>query len=130
VGYRVVHADELQWEERPSSAGGAPRHAADLTPQAGLAESRARMWRIPAHARGRRHVENAQEEVFVVLDGTLTLLLGDPPERFDLPPRSVASVEPGTGVQMRNETDAEVVVLAYGAPPVAGQAEYLDDVEL
>jgi uncharacterized cupin superfamily protein len=88
------------------------------------------MWRIPPHSRGRRHKEQEQEEVFVVLDGTLTLLLGDPPERFDLPPRSVASVEPGTGIQMRNETDAEVVVFAYGAPPVAGQAEYLDDVEL
>ncbi len=31
---------------------------------------------------------------------------------------------------MRNESDAEVVVFAYGAPPVTGQAEYLDDVEL
>jgi uncharacterized cupin superfamily protein len=130
VGYRVVRADELEWEERPTPWGGAPRHAADLTPQAGLAESRARMWRIPPRTRGRRHAEQAQEEVFVVLDGTLTLLLGEPPERFDLPPRSVASVEPGTGIQMRNETDAEVVVFAYGAPPVAAQAEYLDDVEL
>jgi uncharacterized cupin superfamily protein len=130
VGYRVVRVDELEWEERPSPWGGAPRHAADLTGQAGLGESRARIWRIPARSRGRRHKEQAQEEVFVVLAGTLTLLLGDPPERFDLPPQSVASVEPGTGIQMRNETDAEVVVFAYGAPPVAGQAEYLDDVEL
>jgi mannose-6-phosphate isomerase-like protein (cupin superfamily) len=130
VGYRVVRADELGWEERPPIAGGAPRHAADLTPQAALAQSRARMWRIPPGARGRRHSEQAQEEVFVVLAGTLTLLLGDPPERFDLPPQSVASVEPGTAIQMRNEGDVDVVVFAYGAPPVAGQAEYLDDVEL
>jgi mannose-6-phosphate isomerase-like protein (cupin superfamily) len=71
-----------------------------------------------------------QEEVFVVLEGTLTALLGDPPERFDLPPRSVVSVEAGTGVQLRNESDGELVLFAYGAPPVAGQAEYLDDVEL
>lgn len=130
MGYRVLRADELEWEERPSPAGGAPRHAADLTAQAALAESRARVWRIPPGVRGRRHREQAQEEVFVVLAGTLTLLLGDPPERFDLPPQSVASVEPGTGVQMRNEGADEVVVFAYGAPPVAGQAEYLDDVEL
>ena len=88
------------------------------------------MWRLPPGARGRRHVERAQEEVFVVLAGTLTMLLGDPPERLDLRPASVVSVEPGTGIQMRNEGDADVVVFAYGAPPVAGQADYLDDVEL
>jgi hypothetical protein len=57
-------------------------------------------------------------------------LLGDPPQRFDLPPKSVVSVEPGTGIQLRNETDDELVVFAYGVPPIAGQAEYLDDVEL
>ena len=39
---------------------------------------------IPPGSRGRRHLERAQEEVFVVLDGTLTMLLGDPPERVDL----------------------------------------------
>ena len=38
----------------------------------------------------------AQEEVFVVLTGTLTVLLGDPPERVDLPPRSVVG-RPGHG---------------------------------
>jgi hypothetical protein len=38
------------------------------------------------------------------------------------------SVEPGTALQLRNETDTEVVVFAYGAPPVAGKAEILEDV--
>ena len=59
------------------------------------------------------------------------MLLGDPPERHDLPPRERRRrSRAGTGVQMRNESDAEVVVFVYGAPPVTGQAEYLDDVEL
>ena len=71
-----------------------------------------------------------QEEVFVVLDGTLTMHLGDPPERVDLRPQSVVAVEPGTAVQMRNESDAEVVVFVYGAPPVGGQGEYLEEVDL
>jgi mannose-6-phosphate isomerase-like protein (cupin superfamily) len=85
---------------------------------------------LPAHARGRRHVEGAQEEVFVVLEGTLTILLGEPFERIDVGPQSVVSVEPGTAIQLRNETDSEVTVFAYGAPAVGGQAELLDDVEL
>ena len=64
-----------------------------------------------------------------MLDGTLTILLGDPPDRFDLGPRSVVAVEPGTAIQMRNESDDEVAIFAYGAPPVSG-ADYLDDIEL
>ncbi len=66
----------------------------------------------------------------MVLSGTLTMLLGDPPERVELEPHSVVAVGPGTALQLRNEGEAEAVVFAYGAPPVAGQAEYLDDVEL
>lgn len=131
MAYRVLRPEDHQWEERPPAERGAPRHMADVTPGAALQESRARMWRLPPKARGRRHKELVQEEVFVVLSGTLTMLLGDPPERFDLPPHSVVSVEPGTGVQMRNESDEEdAVVYVYGAPPVSGQAEYLEDVEL
>jgi uncharacterized cupin superfamily protein len=130
VAYRVIHADDLPWEERASGDGGEPRRFVDLTSAVALAETRARIWRIPPGRRGRRHREPSQEEVFVVLAGTLTMLLGDPYERVDLAPKSVVSVEPGTGIQLRNESDAEVVVLAYGAPPVASGAEYLDDVEL
>ncbi len=129
MGFHVIRPDDDVWEEYPNQEGQI-RRVADVTAAGALAQSRARIWRYPPHTRGRRHLERAQEEVFVVLAGTLTMLLGDPPERFDLPPQSVVTVEPGTGLQMRNEGDAEVVVFAYGAPPVTGQAEYLDDVEL
>ncbi|MEI8105617.1 MAG: cupin domain-containing protein [Actinomycetes bacterium] len=130
MGYHVIHPADVPWEERPNVEGQASRHTADITAAAHLQQSRARMWRIPAHTRGRRHKEGVQEEVFVVLGGTLTMLLGEPPERFDVEAGSVVSVDPGTGLQMRNESDDDVVVFAYGAPPVSGQAEYLDDVEL
>jgi mannose-6-phosphate isomerase-like protein (cupin superfamily) len=130
MAYTVIRADELPWEERPPIGDGAPRWSADLTPAGELTRSRARLWRLPSGARGRRHAEGAQEEVFVVLAGTLTMLLGDPPDRVDLAPRSVVCVQSGTGIQLRNEGSEEAVVFAYGAPPVTGQAEYLDDVEL
>ena len=129
MGYHVVPSDQHEWVERPSE-GQLPRRTAELTVPAALVESRARLWHFPPHTRGRRHKELVQEEVFVVLEGTLTMLLGEPPERVELAPRSVVSVEPGTGLQMRNESGEDVVVFVYGAPPVAGQAEYLDDVEL
>jgi uncharacterized cupin superfamily protein len=130
VSYRVVNATEHRWEERPSIGGGEPRRSSNLTSAAGLTESRARLWRLPPHSRGRRHAEGGQEEVFVVISGTLTMLLGDPPERVDLEPSSIVAVEPGTGIQLRNQSDDEVMVFAYGAPPVTEGSEFLDDVEL
>jgi mannose-6-phosphate isomerase-like protein (cupin superfamily) len=130
MGYHVLPAANHAWEERPNIEGQAPRQAADITVPGGLTRSRARVWRYPPHTRGRRHRDNGQEEVFVVLSGTLTMLLGEPPERVDLTAEGVVSVEAGTALQLRNETDDEVVVFAYGAPPVTGQAEFLDDVEI
>ncbi len=128
MGYRIVRGDEHDYEERPGHEGQPPRLAADLTPAANLQHSRARIWRYPAHTRGRRHKDLGQEEVFVVLEGTLTVLLGEPPERFDLPSQSVVSIERGTAIHLRNESDAEVVLFAYGAPPIVGQAEFLEDI--
>jgi hypothetical protein len=34
----------------------------------------------------------------------------------------------GTALQLRNETDAEILVFAYGAP-VTGNTEFLDDID-
>ena len=95
-----------------------------------LQQSRARLWRYPPHSTGRRHQDHAQEEVFVVVSGTLTMLLGDAPERVDLGPGSVVAVEPLTPLQVRNESDDELVVFIYGAPPVHAGADMLDDVDL
>jgi len=127
VGYHVVHAGEHRYEERPNVEGEAARLAADVTGAAQLQSSRARVWRYPPHTRGRRHADHAQEEVFVVVSGTLTMLLGDPPERFDLPPTSVAAVEPMTPLQVRNESDGELVLFIYGAPPEQAGADFYDD---
>ena len=129
MGYDVVHGEELQWEEREPLHGEAPRAQASITDAAKLQNSRARMWRYPAHSRGRRHLDPDQEEIFVPLRGTLTMLLGEPPERVDVAPGGLVAVHPGTPMQSRNETDKEIVFLAYGAPPVHGNAEFLDDVE-
>jgi mannose-6-phosphate isomerase-like protein (cupin superfamily) len=130
MGYRIADVGRLQWDERPPKPGEAARLAADITTQAGLQQSRARVWRYPPHTTGRRHQDHAQEEVFVVVSGTLTMLLGDEPERVDLGPGSVVVVDPMTPLQMRNETDDELVCFVYGAPPVQEGADFLDDVEL
>jgi mannose-6-phosphate isomerase-like protein (cupin superfamily) len=129
MSYDVVHAQDIEWEERPGHEGQAPRHAASVTDAAHMTESRARMWRYPAHTRGRRHLDPEQEEVFVPLRGTLTMLLGEPPERVDVEPGGAVVVHIGTAMQARNETGDEIVFFAYGAPPQHGNAQFLDDVE-
>jgi mannose-6-phosphate isomerase-like protein (cupin superfamily) len=129
VGYDVVHAASLEWIEREAAEGQQPRRHAVITDAAHLTESRARMWRYPAHTRGRRHIDPVQEEVFVPIDGTLTLLLDDPPERVDVEPGGLVAVHPGTPMQARNETGKEILFFAYGAPPEHGNAQFLDDVE-
>jgi mannose-6-phosphate isomerase-like protein (cupin superfamily) len=130
VSYGWISVDDLEWAERPPKPGEEPRRAADITAAVGLQHSRARLWRYPPHSTGRRHADHAQEEVFVVISGTLTMLLGDEPERVDLGPGSVVAVQPLTPLQMRNETDDEVVAFVYGAPPVQEGADFLDDVAL
>ena len=130
MGYRFASVDELVFEERPNKEGQAARHAANLTEQLGLRSSRARLWRYPPHVVGRRHRDRAQEEVFVVLEGTLTMLLGDEPERVDLGPGGVVAVQPMTALQMRNETDDEVLVFVYGAPPEQAGGDMLGDLPL
>jgi mannose-6-phosphate isomerase-like protein (cupin superfamily) len=128
VGYDVLRADALEWEERPTADSDVPRATADVTTAASLTESRARVWRYPPRTRGRRHIDQTQEEIFVPIRGTLTLLLEEPPQRVDVEPGGLVAVHPGTPLQARNEADEELVFFAYGAPPVSGNVEFLDDV--
>ena len=130
MSYHWVDVDDLQYEERPPKPGEGARRTAELTSAVALQQSRARLWRYPPRSTGRRHQDHVQEEVFVVIEGTLTMLLGDRPERVDLGPGGVVAVEPLTPLQVRNETDEELVVFIYGAPPLQEGADFLDDVEL
>ena len=131
MGYHVANSARMTWEERPAAVEGQqPRQYAEITTAASLQQSRARVWRYPPKTRGRRHADHAQEEVFVVISGTLTMLLGDPPDRVDVGPQSVVAVEPMTPLQVWNEGDEELVLFIYGAPPEQAGADYFDDVDL
>lgn len=124
--YAVVRDDELEWEVRPSEPGEPQRYAAGLTERAGFTHTRANLWRYEPGAKGRRHRDLLQEETFVVVRGTLTMYLGDPPERHDVPTFGLVHVQPETPLQIANEGDMELVLYAYGAPPERGHAEFLD----
>jgi quercetin dioxygenase-like cupin family protein len=126
VSFRVLRPDELTWITRPHEPGEPARHVAELSELAGFAHTRANIWRYEPGAKGRRHRHSFQEETFVVLSGTMSMYLGDPPERRDLPPGGLVHVTPNTPLQAVNHGDEDLLVYAYGTPPESEHAEILD----
>jgi quercetin dioxygenase-like cupin family protein len=126
MGFRAINTDELAWITRPHEPGEPARHVAELSDVAGFAHSRANVWRYEPGAQGRRHRHPLQEETFVPLAGTLTMYLGEPPERHDVPVGGLIHVEPGTPLQTVNHGDDDLLVYVYGWPPESEHAELLD----
>lgn len=120
MAFRIVEPEQLEWEEYESYPG---RFRAPVTELAGLRHTRANLIRHQPGAVGPRHAERVQDETFVPLRGTLTMYLGDPPERHVVPVGGLVHVEAGTVQQIVNESDEELVVLVYGAPPERAGAE-------
>jgi mannose-6-phosphate isomerase-like protein (cupin superfamily) len=121
VPYTVFHPDGLDWHPRRE---GDPRLVAELS--GAMTRSRANLYRYPPGAVGRRHSDPVQEEVFVVLDGTLTIHMGegDAPESHELARGSVLVVQPGTVLQLSNRGVDELRLFIYGAPPERGEATF------
>jgi quercetin dioxygenase-like cupin family protein len=128
VAYRVIHPVELEWKTCPHAPGEPARHVAELSDPVGFAHTRANIWRYEPGARGLRHRHPLQEETFVVLDGTLSMYLGEPAERQDVPAGGLIHVEPGTALQTANHGADDLVLYAYGTPPESERAEILDSV--
>ena len=125
VAYTIFHAGELDWQPRRP---GDPRLAAELS--GAMTQSRANLFRYPPGAVGRRHIDPVQEEVFVVMAGTLTIHMGegDEPEQHELATGSVLVVQPGTALQLSNRHEDELRLFIVGAPPERGETVFLDPV--
>ena len=128
MAFSVIRPDELEWTTRPHEPGEPARHVAELSDRAGFAHTRANIWRYEPGARGRRHRHELQEETFVVLAGTLSMYVGEPPVRHDVPRGGLIHVSPGTPLQSVNHGQDELLVYAYGTPPEHEHAEILDPV--
>ncbi len=126
MSYSIFQAAELDWEPRGDDSG---REVAALSEQ--MTRARANLWRYPPGAVGRRHIDPIQEEVFVVLDGTLTIHMGegDQPEKHELAKGSVLVVQPGTALQLSNRHEDELRLFIIGAPPERGQTTFLERVD-
>jgi mannose-6-phosphate isomerase-like protein (cupin superfamily) len=123
VGFHVVRPEQLDWEPYDRFPG---RRRAALTEAAALRHTRANFIRHEPGEKGPRHIERVQDETFVPVRGTLTMYLGEPPVRHEIPVGGLAHVEAGTAQQMVNETDEEICVFVYGAPAERAGADVIE----
>jgi len=115
-GFTILRPDEQEFAP-PSWRPEEPvRRIVELPLYANMQHSRANLWRYPAGASGRLHREHSQEEVFVVVSGTPSVMLGDPPIRHEAPAGTLVVVEPGTPLKWFNDSDEDALIFAYGAP--------------
>ncbi len=126
MSFSVIAPDELEWLTRDHGPDEPARHVAELSELAGLGDTRANLWRYEPGARGRRHRHKLQAETFVVLAGTLSMYLGQPAERHDVPTGGLIHVEPGTPLQTVNHGQEDLLVYVHGTPPEHEHAELLD----
>jgi mannose-6-phosphate isomerase-like protein (cupin superfamily) len=126
VAYRTIAPDAFEWITRPHEPGEPARHVAELSEALGFGPVRGNVWRYEPGAKGRRHRHPVQAETFVVLTGTLSMYVGEPPERVDVPAGGVIHIEPLTPLQSVNHGDVDLLVYAYGTPPEDEHAEILD----
>lgn len=126
MSFRAVRPDDFEWITRPHEPGEPARHVAELSERLGVAHVRGNVWRYEPGAKGRRHRHPIQEETFVVLSGELSMYLGEPPERVDIPAGGVVNVPAGTPLQTVNHASVDLVVYAYGYPPEETNAELLE----
>jgi mannose-6-phosphate isomerase-like protein (cupin superfamily) len=123
--YTVFHAGQLEWHPRRE---GDPRLVSELSDA--MTRSRANLYRYPPGAIGRRHSDPVQEEVFVVLDGTLTIHMGEDGavEQHELAKGSVLVVQPGTALQLSNRHEDDLHLFISGAPPERGEKTFIEPI--
>src|SRR5919109_3022905 len=108
--FRAISPEQFESITRPHEPGEPARHVTELSEAAGFAHTRANVWRYEPGAKGRRHRHPVQDETFVVLAGTLSMYVGEPPERHDVPTGGVMHVEHGTPLQSVNHGDDDLLV--------------------
>lgn len=109
---RVLHAGDAFW--RPSNMMGVLN--CDLGAQLDAQTLGARFWLLTPGQSSTRHRHVTQTELYVVVEGTGRMRIGDDPEPLTLAPRSSVLVEPDQVRQVFNDTEADVLWLVVGTP--------------
>jgi mannose-6-phosphate isomerase-like protein (cupin superfamily) len=111
VAFKVLRSKDAFW--RPSNQMQVQN--TDLGVQLEADAIRARFWRLRPGEASTKHRHHTQEELYVVLEGTGRMRVGD--ELLTLEPHSSVIVSPEETRQIFNDTEAESLWLIAGAPP-------------
>ena len=125
MGSSRIAPEQWAWITRPHDRGEPARHVAELSEAVGMDSLRANVWRYEPGAAGLRHRHARQDEAYFVLEGTLTVYLGEPPSAVEVQERGLLHVPAGTPVQSANRGERDLVVLAVGTPPEDERSELL-----
>ena len=122
VAHRVLSASDAFW--RPSNQMGILN--TDLGKQLEAHTLGARLWRLEPGQASTRHRHVAQEELYVLLEGSGRMRVDG--ELLSLAPLDAVLVEPDSARQVFNDTDGEQLWLVAGAPPeLANTLEMSED---
>jgi uncharacterized cupin superfamily protein len=113
VAYRKLSASEAFW--RPSNQMGIEN--TDLGRQLESTQLGARLWRLKPGQASTRHRHFDQEELYLLLEGEGRIRVDD--DLLTLGPLDAVLVEPESARQIFNDTDADQLWFAAGAPPEA-----------
>ncbi len=114
--FTILRPDEQEFKAPSWRPEEPTRRIVELPLYATMRHSRANLWRYPPGVQGRLHKEHSQEEVFVVVAGNPSVMLGDPPTLHEAPQGTLVVVEPGTPLRWQNDSDEDALIFAYGAP--------------
>jgi quercetin dioxygenase-like cupin family protein len=124
VSYRRLDAGDAQW--RRSNQMGVLN--TDLAKQLEATALGARLWRLEPGQASTRHRHRSQEELYVLLEGTGRIRIGD--ESLTLAAMDALLVEPGTVRQVFNDSDVDALWLVAGAPPEPANTLEMTEAEL
>jgi uncharacterized cupin superfamily protein len=113
VSYRKLPATEAFW--RPSNQMGIDN--TDLGAQMEAKQLGARLWRLQPGQASTRHRHFAQEELYLLLEGTGRMRVDD--DLLTLEPLDTVLVEPDSARQLFNDTAADQLWFVAGAPAEA-----------
>jgi oxalate decarboxylase/phosphoglucose isomerase-like protein (cupin superfamily) len=115
---RVLHAGDAFW--RPSNQMGVLN--CDLAKQLEAQSLAARFWRLTPGQASTKHRHQTQTELYVVLEGTGRMRIGedDAVPALTLARYSSVIVEPDEVRQVFNDTGADALWLVVGTPPELG----------
>ena len=125
AGYRMLAAADAYWRESNQMKV----LNTDLGKQLGSGSLGARLWRLRPGQASTRHRHLGQEELYVLLEGQGRIRIGDA-EPLTLAPMDSLLVEAGTVRQIFNDTGADALWLACGAPPEAANTLEMSEEQL